>query len=67
MSREILKRAWAAVGKAPSETPTWCFRQYNAFGKYHYRNAEDTLEAVNPLLGESILTLSDEVLQIGER
>lgn len=32
--------------------------QYNSFGKYYYRNAEDTLEAVKPLLGDSILTLS---------
>lgn len=41
--------------------------QYNSFGKYHYRNAEDILEAVKPLLGESILTLSDEVVCVGNR
>lgn len=41
--------------------------QYNSFGKYYYRNAEDILEAVKPLLGDSILTLSDEVVQVGNR
>jgi hypothetical protein len=39
--------------------------QYNSFGKYHYRNAEDILEAVKPLLGESVLTISDEVVMLG--
>ena len=41
--------------------------QYNKFGEYYYRNAEDILEAVKPLLGENILTLSDEVVNIGDR
>jgi hypothetical protein len=41
--------------------------QYNTFGKYHYRNAEDILEAVKPLLGESVVTLNDQIVQIGER
>lgn len=41
--------------------------QYNSFGKYKYRNCEDILEAVKPLLGDSILTLSDELVNIGER
>ena len=40
--------------------------QYNSFGKYHYRNCEDILEAVKPLLGTAILTLSDEVVNIGD-
>ncbi len=42
--------------------------QYNSFGKYHYRNCEDILEAVKPLLAEhnATLTLSDSVLNIGE-
>lgn len=39
--------------------------QYNSFGKYNYRNCEDILEAVKPLLGDCILTLSDEVVNIG--
>lgn len=41
--------------------------QYNSFGKYHYRNQEDILEATKPLLTEtgSILTISDEIVEIG--
>lgn len=41
--------------------------QYNSFGKYNYRNCEDILEAVKPLLAEEklILTLSDEVVSYG--
>lgn len=37
--------------------------QFNSFGKYKYRNAEDILEALKPLLlkYECILTLSDEI------
>lgn len=43
--------------------------QYNSFGKYHYRNAEDILEAVKPLLAETktTLTLFDEVVDIADR
>ncbi len=41
--------------------------QYNNFGKYKYRSCEDILEAVKPLLGEAILTLTDEIVLIGER
>lgn len=43
--------------------------QYNSFGKYKYRSAEDILEAVKPLLQEKqcTLILSDEVLPIGNR
>lgn len=43
--------------------------QYNSFGKYHYRSAEDILEAVKPLNAEYgiSLTLSDEVKEIGGR
>jgi|SRR4029077_15949507 len=41
--------------------------QYNSFGKYHYRNCEDILEALKPLLEDSLLTLSDEVVQVGNR
>ena len=43
--------------------------QYNNFGKYHYRNAEDILEAVKPLLkgAECHLTLSDKMVQMGDR
>lgn len=41
--------------------------QRNNFGNYNYRNCEDILEAVKPLLGDSILTVSDEIVQVGER
>lgn len=43
--------------------------QYNSFGKYHYRSAEDILEAVKPLLAENGLsmTISDTLENIGTR
>lgn len=43
--------------------------QYNKFGGYYYRNCEDILKAAKPLLEkvECILTLDDEILQIGDR
>ena len=43
--------------------------QYNSFGKYKYRNCEDILEAVKPLLSEYNLSLviSDEIIMIGDR
>ena len=42
---------------------------YNSFGKYNYRNAEGICEAVKPLLAKHglILTLSDELVAVGER
>ena len=36
--------------------------QNNDFGKYKYRSCEDILEAVKPLLGELLLTVSDEIV-----
>lgn len=43
--------------------------QYNSYGEYKYRSAEGILEAVKPLLKETntILTITDEVIQLGER
>ena len=43
--------------------------QYNDFGKYMFRNQEDILEAVKPMLEKAGLTLllTDELLLIGER
>lgn len=43
--------------------------QYNSFGKYKYRNCEDILESVKPLLekNRSTLFISDEVILIGSR
>lgn len=48
--------------KAPKE-------QYNKFGNYKYRNCEDILEAVKPLLFSQscTLTISDEIVMIGTR
>ena len=43
--------------------------QYNNFGKYNYRNCEDILEAVKPLLNEHKLyiNISDTVEHVGDR
>ncbi len=43
--------------------------QYNSFGKYHYRNAEDILQAVKPLLQKYCcqLTISDDLQIAGDR
>lgn len=43
--------------------------QYNKFGKYYYRNCEDTLEALKPLLKETntALVITDEIKYIGNR
>lgn len=41
--------------------------QYNAFGKYKYRNCEDIMEAVKPLLGDLALIVSDDIQLIGDR
>lgn len=48
--------------KAPKQLP-------NKFGGYRYRNAEQILTAVKPLLEKYnvILTISDEIVQVGER
>jgi len=41
---------------------------YNKFGNYSYRSAEAILEAVKPLLGDAVLTISDEIVHfpVGE-
>lgn len=43
--------------------------QYNKFGEYNFRSAEDILEAVKPLLKEVnlALLLSDDIVLIGDR
>ena len=43
--------------------------QYNNFGNYKYRSAEDILEAVKPICQEhlTVLTLSDDVVFLGDR
>lgn len=42
---------------------------FNSFGKYKYRSAEDILEAVKPLLLKynCTLTLSDEIILVGAK
>lgn len=43
--------------------------QYNKFGGYNYRNCEDILEALKPLLVETNTTLvvKDEIVLVGDR
>ena len=41
--------------------------QKNTFGNYKYRSCEDILEAVKPLLGEAVLTITDDIVQVGDR
>lgn len=43
--------------------------QYNQFGNYSYRNCEDILEALKPILKETgtVITLSDEIQLLGNR
>jgi hypothetical protein len=43
--------------------------QYNGFGKYNYRNCEDILEALKPLLNNNKATImiSDKIVNMGDR
>lgn len=41
--------------------------QLNRFGGYKYRSCEDILEAVKPLLGELVLTVRDDIVEVGGR
>lgn len=41
--------------------------QFNKFGNYPYRSCEDILEGVKPLLDGLVLTVSDDVVVIGDR
>lgn len=43
--------------------------QFNKFGNYYYRNCEDILEAVKPLLVEQglLLTITDDIVVVGNR
>lgn len=41
--------------------------QYNGFGKYNYRSCEDILQSVKPLLGDSVILVSDEIEKVGDR
>jgi hypothetical protein len=41
--------------------------QYNKFGKYHYRSCEDILEGLKSVLGDCVLTISDKIIDVGNR
>lgn len=42
--------------------------QHNKFGNYYYRNCEDILEAVKPLLpAGAFMTVSDDIVMVGDR
>lgn len=41
--------------------------QFNNFGKYNYRNCEDILESLKPLLTDVVLVITDEIINIGNR
>ncbi|WP_145530893.1 ERF family protein [Yersinia kristensenii] len=41
--------------------------QENKFGGYKYRSCEDIMEAAKPLLGDLLLSVSDEIVLIGDR
>lgn len=65
MERQTITQKLATIQqklKAPKS-------QYNSFGKYAFRNAEDILEAVKPLCAETgtVVLLSDEIMNIGNR
>lgn len=62
MKTELHKKLWTIQQalNAPKN-------QRNNFGGYNYRSAEDILEAVKPLLQNITLTVSDEIVLIGNR
>jgi len=41
--------------------------QFNSFGKYAYRNCEDILQAVKPLLKDNVILLQDDIVMVGDR
>ena len=41
--------------------------QVNTFATYKYRSCEDILEAVKPLLADLVLTISDDIVEVGGR
>lgn len=41
--------------------------QFNKFGKYAYRSCEDIFEGLKPVLGSCSVTLSDDVVMVGDR
>ena len=41
--------------------------QYNSFGKYNYRNCEDILTALKPLINGLHVTITDDMVMVGNR
>lgn len=41
--------------------------QFNKFGKYNYRNCEDILKAVKPLLDGCVIIVTDSIEMVGNR
>lgn len=62
MRTELHKKLWTI-----QQTLNAPKNQRNNFGGYNYRSAEDILEAVKPLLQNITLTVSDEIVLIGNR
>ncbi|HBE4048241.1 TPA: ERF family protein [Escherichia coli] len=62
MKTELHKKLWTV-----QQTLNAPKNQRNNFGGYNYRSAEDILEAVKPLLQSITLTVSDEIVLIGNR
>ncbi|MFY3804413.1 ERF family protein [Escherichia coli] len=62
MKTELHKKLWTI-----QQTLNAPKNQRNNFGGYNYRSAEDILEAVKPLLQSITLTVSDEIVLIGNR
>lgn len=62
MKTELHKKLWTI-----QQTLNAPKNQCNNFGGYNYRSAEDILEAVKPLLQNITLTVSDEIVLIGNR
>lgn len=62
MKTELHKKLWTI-----QQTLNVPKGQYNKFGGYSYRSAEDILEAVKPLLQNVTLMVSDEIVLIGDR
>lgn len=64
MSKNVYIKLMEVQGKL--KAPKSCF---NKFGNYAYRNCEDILEALKPLLNEvkAIVNISDDVVMVGDR
>ncbi|EOZ6761541.1 ERF family protein [Escherichia coli] len=62
MKKDLYSKLWTI-----QQTLNAPKNQRNNFGGYNYRSAEDILEAVKPLLQNITLTVSDEIVLIGNR